>query len=778
MHGLTEEQVFLSLLAFALLLLATRAAAEVARRLGQPEVLGELLGGFIIGPSVMGALLPGIYHQLFGNAVVGQGLSLLSWIGAILLLLIAGLEADLLILRQKAVPGLLSAAGAIGSSLVVATWLTVSVLHEKPSNGFFLGLVYSVTAVSVLAKLLIERGALRRDYGQVMLAAGIASEIFVWPCIAVLQSLHGGGNAWLAGARSTALAIAFFAFMLTLGRRFTFWAMRRVADSTEIANGELSLILLLVSVAAMATAAMGLHPLLGAFAFGVLLSRAPRATVALKERIQALTVSFFAPIFFGLAGMRVNLFELHGPGSLKGIAVLLVLAGAAKIFFGWLGATAGKLPQWEAASVGLGLNLKGGSDVVVAIVGVELGLLSPDLYTLYAVVAILTVLVTPPMLARLADRALPGKAEIERLNHEEARRRAYFANMERVLVPLVGELRPELASSVVESIARAKQEQREIFDITELSPALDPTLVRGQTSDALVEASHRLARASEHEHVELRHSVLGAESLAGQGALEAILAAAQSQQMVVIGAECVDKESSRLSFQGSPAPADVASAAIAETTVEAGAGVSKAPELLPEVISNVISDALSGPSSIALSGSLINHLIQDAPCDVLLAVSSAVTLGAPPGRRINRILVPVNGLEHSLAGADVAAYLAKALNAEIVLFNVAHARLDMMFWKESEHRDLLQAGYTIVREAQFRIARLGVRQSVRVQMGADPGYTILEELEKRSYGMVVMGAVARTSDGGLALGSTTEHVMRHAKLPRLLLVSRGTDSGV
>ena len=349
MHGLSELDVLLSLIAFATLLLATRACAELARRFGQPEVLGELLGGFLIGPSVLGALFPHVFQELFGRIVVAQGLSLLSWIGAILLLLIAGIEADLVILREKAVPGLLSAAGAIGSSLVIASLVAVKLMGRDAQSGFFLGLVYSVTAVSVVAKLLIERGALRRGYAQVMLAAGIASEVLVWPLISVVSSLHTGGNAWIAGFRTAALAIAFFAIMLTFGRRFTFWAMRRVADVAGLANGEASLILLLVSISAIITATAGLHPLLGAFVFGVLLSRAPRATVALKERIQALTVSFFAPIFFGLAGMRVNLFDLHGARSIKGILLLLFAVGLLKVLFGFLGARAGRLPFWESA---------------------------------------------------------------------------------------------------------------------------------------------------------------------------------------------------------------------------------------------------------------------------------------------------------------------------------------------------------------------------------------------------------------------------------------------
>ena len=712
MIGMTENDVLLSLIAFAILLLATRAVAELARRVGQPEVLGELLGGFLIGPSALGALFPKLFQEVFGQPVVAHGMSLLSWIGAILLLLIAGIEADLVILRQKAIPGLLSAGGAIGSSLVIASIVAVKLMHRTPESGFFLGLVYSVTAVSVVAKLLIERGALRRGYAQVMLAGGIASEVLVWPLISVVSSLHNGGNPWTAGFKSAFLAIAFFALMLTVGRRFTFWAMRRVADMTGIANGELSLILLLVSVSAIITAAAGLHPLLGAFVFGVLLSRAPRATVALKERIQALTVSFFAPIFFGLAGMRVNLFDLHGARSVEGILLLLFGVGLVKILFGFLGAKAGRLPPWESASIGIGLNLKGGSDVVVAIVGTELGLLSPDLYTMYAVVAILTVLITPPILARISARALPDESEVERLNHEEARRRAYFADMERVLLPDVPELRPDLVASLIEQVARAKSSQREIFDITELSTT-GPMDSEAPVTTETAEVARWLTRAVKNEHVSLQKVVIAKEPLA------AVLEAAQTQQLVIIGSAAAREGASTLSF-----------------------------------------------------GPMHDVMIRDAACDVLLAVHCGSVLPVP-----KRILVPVNGLEHSLAAADVAAYLASACNAELVLFNIAHTRLEAMFWKEGGQRDVLQRGYTIVREAEFRVARLGAWVSTRVRLGADPGAAILNELKRRPYSMVVMGGIGRTTDGGLALGNTIEHVMTQATLPRILIVSRNIDFG-
>ncbi len=711
MHALSEHELLLTFFAIAVLLLAARGMAELTRRFGQPEVLGELLGGFLIGPSILGALLPSTYTALFLNPAVSHALSLLSWIGAILLLLIAGMEADLAILREKAIPGLLAAAGAIGGSVGVGTYIGVKTFRIEPSSAFFLGLVLSVTAISVVAKLLIEREALRRDYAQVMLAAGIAGEVLVWPLISVVSAVQHRSNPFVAGVQATVLAFGFFAFMLTLGRRFTFWAMRRVADVTAISNGELSLVLVLLCVAAASTALMGLHPLLGAFVFGVLLSKAPRATTALKERIQALTIALFAPIFFGVAGMRVNLFDLRGWQSMKGIIVLFLLAGVAKTVLGAMGALAGRLPFWEAASVGVGLNLKGGTDVVVAIVGTELLLLSPDLYTMYAVVAILTVVVSPPLMAWLAAKTTPGEQELKRLNREEARRLAYLADMERVLIPLVPELFPALSARIVAAIATAKHNERELFDITELSLAEDTSLARLSTPDSVIYASSFLAHAAEHDHVELQRVSPGGDVFA------AMQKAAESQQLLAIGSASVSGEITS-SF-----------------------------------------------------GKLQDRLLRDTSVDVLLTIAS--TEAIPP---IRKILVPINGLGHSLAAADVAAYIAKGSDAEIVLLSVMAPRLGPLFWRERKHRDLLQAGYTITREAQGRIARLDVRQSEHVVLAADAAEAVLAELSREPYQLLVLGAVMRSSEQGISLGTTVERLLNTVEIPRVLLVSRNADT--
>ena len=601
MNGFTEHQLLGAFLAVLVVLLAARGMAEISRRLRQPEVLGELLGGFIIGPSVLGALFPGAFHLLFGNAAVSLALQWMSWIGAILLLMIAGLEADLAILRQKVVPGLLAAAGAIGASIGVGTFFGTRLFGLDPTSAFFLGLVLSVTAVSVVAKLLIEREALRRDYAQVLLAAGIAGEVLVWPLISIVSSVQHKGNPWVAGLRATGLAALFFVFMFTLGRRFTYWSMRRVADATGIPNGELSLILVLLLASAAITTVLGLHPLLGAFVFGVLLGKAPRATVPLKERIQSLTIALFAPIFFGLAGMRVNLFNLRGRGSLEAIVVLLVFAGLAKVLLGFAGALLGRLPAWEAATVGVGLNLKGGTDVVVAIVGTELLLLSSDLYTTYAVVAILTVIATPPLMNWLAGKTRPGEVELKRLNREEARKLAYLADRERVLVPLEPALMPALSARIVAAIATAKHLEGELFDVTEIAlesqtPQPATKTQAGSTPieinephESVVEASTALAQAATLDRVEVARIASSPEQV-----LETLETAAASQHLVAIGAARAFGEMS-LSF-----------------------------------------------------GPMQDRILREVSTDVLLAVHPDADFPKP-----RRILVPVTGLTHSFDAADV-----------------------------------------------------------------------------------------------------------------------------
>jgi Kef-type K+ transport system membrane component KefB len=526
MHTLSETDLLTALLALAVILVLARAMAEIARRVGQPEVLGELFAGFLLGPSVFGALAAPAYHALFMTPTVGTVLSGFSWVGVILLLLAAGLEVDIGLLRGLARPGILTAIFAIVPSLIAGTLLAAIFLHHGPPGGFFLGIVLSVTGVSVAAKILMERGAMRREYAQIIVAAGVASEVVVWLFVAVVSSLHSASPV-IAGLLHAGYALAVFLFAITIGRRFVFWAMRRVRDRTGIIRGQVTLVLALTFVAAAVTQALGLHALLGAFVVGVLLGRAPRRNQRLLDGLQTLTVAVFAPIFFALAGMRVDILKLGSVHAIETVLLLLVVATVVKVVMGAIGARLGGVRPWEAAMVGAGVNLKGGTDVVVAVVGTTLGLLPATTYTMYALVAIVTVLFSPVLIGFLERRTPPTETEQARLDSEEAQRRSYVPRIERVLVPISKQLRSTLAASVVESIAVAKHRQGQIFDITEVE-------VRQQSagrSAKAQEARDRIGEAGALATVEVTKRNVDPDQAAAR-----ILKASQDYDLIAIGA--------------------------------------------------------------------------------------------------------------------------------------------------------------------------------------------------------------------------------------------------
>jgi Kef-type K+ transport system membrane component KefB/nucleotide-binding universal stress UspA family protein len=702
MHSISEHQIVIGLIILALVIALGRGAGDVARRLRQPEVLGQLFAGFLLGPSVFGALLPGVYHFLFSNAGVGTALSLFSWVGAILLLLMAGIEVDLGILRQEARPGAFAAAFAIIPSVVAGT--IFARLAFGAASGFFLGIVLSVTGMTVIAKILMERGEMRRRFAQVILAAGITSELLVWLMVSVVSSSRQG-SPLQAAAISSAYAIGFFLVMITVGRRFMFWVMRRVADLAPIADGQLSLVLLLTFAAAAITQALGLHALLGAFVVGVVLTQSPRADFRLRTSLSGLTSGLFAPIFFVLAGMRIDIFQLRSLSAIGTVLLLLLVANGVKIGLAALGARLGGLRTVEAGLVGVGLSFKGGTDVIVAIVGRELGLLTGAAFTMYAVVALLTVMVLPIFMRLLASHAPPSEAERERLEHEEGERRSYVPHLERVLVPLVPELLPTLAASVVQDIAVAKHQQGELMDIVELTVDRDES-----ESKPSEETRERLNDVKSLDKV----AVMRQDGKRSDNRLQAILSASKQDDLLAIGVRPPDSEPA-LSFDP-----------------------------------------------------LANALIHESKVDVLVSIDHEANHF--DASRVKRILVPINGLEYSLAAGDIAGYLAAACDAELVVMSVIYSRPDSQPGDEMEQR-LLNTGRGVTNELRFRLSRLKVRVSDRVVVGDDPAAAIVEEVRQGQYDVIVLGAVDRGNGDGTYFGKTVHTALTKCRIPALVLIS-------
>ncbi|MGH3720978.1 MAG: cation:proton antiporter [Pseudonocardiaceae bacterium] len=524
MPSLDEHQLVGFLVALVVVIVLARLLGELARRLGQPEVLGQLVAGVLLGPSVLGVFAPQVRSALFTDP--GVALSGMSWLGALLVLMVAGLEVDLSVLRAHLRAGLLAAGFAIVPSLVAGWAFGWLVFGASAGSAAFLGIVLSVTAISVVAALLIERGQTRREFAQVLLAAGITTELCGWVSVAVAAATQQGSPLVAAG-QALVLAVGFFVAAVVLGRRLVDRAMRIVADSALSTAAPLSLVIVLTLGFAAATEALGLHALLGAFVFGVLLFRAPRATPALRERVRVVTFTVFAPVFFALAGAQVDLRQLGDARALMSVALLLAVATVVKAGLAAVGARLGGFRGLRPLLVGIGINAKGGSDVVVAILGHQLGLLSGLAYTSYTVVAITTVLFTPALMRVLELRSPASGAEQRRLEKEQATERAYTSTVERVLVPEADELYPGLAVDLLENLALSQNRANRPLDITRLAVAATAAIVDGRGAD--LRASPVLNAA---EAVYLFDSTLDC----GQELLAGIEEAAARHDLTVIGA--------------------------------------------------------------------------------------------------------------------------------------------------------------------------------------------------------------------------------------------------
>jgi nucleotide-binding universal stress UspA family protein len=168
-------------------------------------------------------------------------------------------------------------------------------------------------------------------------------------------------------------------------------------------------------------------------------------------------------------------------------------------------------------------------------------------------------------------------------------------------------------------------------------------------------------------------------------------------------------------------------------------------------------------------GQLQDQIIHHAPADVLVTINDQRQVSSA-----GRILVAVNGFAHSLAAGDVAAYLAKDMDAELVLFTSVRERMDGIFWHDRGHRRLLQSGYQLLHELGFRVGRLGVRTSEHVEISEDPGAAILHELVRQPYDLVVLGAVDRSTDDTLYIGTPIETVLMHGHTPAVVVVTHDT----
>ncbi|MER7221475.1 MULTISPECIES: cation:proton antiporter [Streptomyces] len=405
----------------ALLLLSALFLGRIAARAGLPAVVGELLVGVVLGPSVLQRLAPGLSGWLFpGGREQAHLLDAVAQLGVLLLVGVTGMHLDLGLVRRRGRTAVLVSAGGlvvplalgVGTAFLVPAAL-VPDGTERGVFALFLGVAMCVSAIPVIAKTLMEMRLLHRTVGQLTLTAGVIDDVFGWFTLSVVSSIAVTG---ISGAPVvTALAsVALVAVVaLTAGR----WAVRhafRLAGASREPGVPAATAAGVILLAAAATHALHLEPVLGAFLGGVLIGREGKVEPARLAPLRTIALSVLAPVFFATAGLRMDLGALADPGvALAGLGVLAV-AVLGKFLGVWAGAGLSGLGRWEALALGAGLNARGVIEIVVGMVGLRLGILSVAAYTIVVLVAVVTSLLAPPILRMAMSR-------VERTAEEEIR---------------------------------------------------------------------------------------------------------------------------------------------------------------------------------------------------------------------------------------------------------------------------------------------------------------------------------------------------------------------
>ncbi|HEY1852308.1 MAG TPA: cation:proton antiporter [Candidatus Binataceae bacterium] len=444
MPHLTEVEVLRFLIQLTLLFVIARALADVMKRLGQATVIGELLAGIVLGPTVLGHFAPGLHAMIFPPDVLADHLlEAVAWIGVIMLLLYTGLETDLGILRGVGRAAFsVSAFGVIvpAAAGFALGWHLPAEYLAAPNGrlifSLFLAVAMSISAVPVIAKILIDLDLMRRDLGLLILGAGILDDTIGWLMLSIIAGLAAHGVLDLRSFASIVVAvIVFVGFCYFIGANLVVRAMRWVDDRALAEHAGVSTMVGIAMVCAIITQAIGIHAVFGAFIAGVMLGRSARLRRSDRNELQALTIGVFAPVFFGYSGLKVDLFALHGVGLL---GLVLGIAIAGKIVGCGLGGIAVGLKPRESLAVAIGMNARGGMEIIVGLIGLNLGVLTQEMYAIIVMVAIVTSLMTPPFLSWILAGVAQKPEEAARLERERLLSRLPFSREGAKLLVLSG----------------------------------------------------------------------------------------------------------------------------------------------------------------------------------------------------------------------------------------------------------------------------------------------------------------------------------------------------
>ncbi|HEY6833902.1 MAG TPA: cation:proton antiporter [Pseudolabrys sp.] len=719
------------------LMIAGRLLGEAMQRLRQPAVVGQLIAGLILGPSLFGLLLPDLQHALFPkNPEQKAMIDAISQFGILLLLLLTGMETDLKLVRQtgraSVYASLMGIIVPFACGVALGEMLPDTMLPDPGKRlitSLFLGTALSIASVKIVAMVVREMNFTRRVVGQVILASAIIDDSVGWIIVSIIFSLalHGAVDGW-ALAQSVVGTFLFMAASLTIGRRIVFTIIRWVNDTFVSEFAVITAILVIMGGMALITHAIGVHTVLGAFVAGILIGESPILTRHIDEQLRGLITAFFAPVFFGIAGLSADLTILADPRIALLTAGLIVIASVGKFSGAFIGAELGGLTRREGFALACGMNARGSTEVIIATVGLSMGALNQNLFTMIVAMAVITTMAMPPTLRWALSRIPMRKEEKQRLEREEMEARGFVANLERLLIAIDDSPNGKFVLRLAGMLAGTHGMPTTVLHIT------DPAKIVAKKVDAESKTSGKSEKP---------------EKAGGKKAEKAGDTVKQAAAQI----KSKQKKEEKIDM-----PVDV-------TTI-----VHEAPS------ADVIAEEAKKGYDILLIGlaeTAKGNEFSDAVTGLALGFEGPLAIAdmrgglqKKPDGKLN-ILVPVNGTEPSRRAAEVAITMARATRASLTVLYVAvrtGARSNRRSVSDRRHEEAILKDIVAIADGY----NVSIRTAVLTDDTADGA--ILNEATRRKNNLIVMG-VGRRPGERLFFGDTAAALLQDSECSLLFVAT-------
>jgi Kef-type K+ transport system membrane component KefB/nucleotide-binding universal stress UspA family protein len=602
-----------------------------------------------------------------------------------------------------------------------------------------LGTALSISSVKIVAVVVREMNFMRRNIGQVILASAVIDDTIGWIIIAITLSLVENNSLdWPTLAKSVIGTAVFLGVSFTIGRHIVFWLIRWTNDTFQSELPVISLVLALTFGMALITDAIGVHDVLGAFVAGILVGQSPILTRQIDQQLRGVITALFMPIFFGLAGITADLTILANPEILMLTAGIVAIATIGKFSGAFAGGRFGGLKFPESLAIACGMNARGSTEVIVATIGLSMGVLSQDLFTMIVTMAVLTTLAMPPTLRWALGRLPMREEERQRIEREEFEAKGFMPNVERLLLAVDDSPNGKFMAHLAGLLAGRRGTPTTLVRMRQPEPQRQG---KDQGPEADLKAGAETARGA-HDAEQAASEAATQEEMTGkvepsaeaQSDGEKKTPKAATRQVSVTRAEATADQAEAVLAKESRKGYDLMMLGVDETVGPDGA--------LHEDVARIVGE-FEGALGIAIARGRHRE---------------------DPTRRL-RILVPVSGNNVSRRAAEVAVMLARAQDVPITFLYVASGKRN-----GRRAASLHQHEQAALKELVAWAERYDTEARVAIHTDMAPSDAILREIKQHHFDLVVMGVNRRPGEA-LFFGNVAGAVIEDAEASVLLLSS-------